>query len=171
MTARPDGGAGGGFTVLDGAAFVAGAAVASVQIRGALRGEPAGPGWVFLWGTFVWVALTATGPFLYLARGYARTSPGYPMVGDRLWAALGLPWLVSALLKTSAGGSGAVATVLGAGLGVASVVALVVVWTTWVVVTPERAASTFSPPWTNRVGLFLAVAWPVQCGAGMVVIG
>jgi len=57
------------------------------------------------------------------------------------------------------------------GLGVASLTVLSVVWGTWVTVTPEQASETFSPPWTNRVGLVLSIAWPVQCGVGMVVIG
>ena len=29
---------------------------------------------------------------------------------------------------------------------------------------------TSSAPWTNRVGLILAIAWPIQCGLGMVVL-
>ena len=56
-------------------------------------------------------------------------------------------------------------------LGVVSLIALAVVWGTWVVVSPQQAAQTSSGPWTNRVGLALAVAWPIQCGIGLVVIG
>ena len=62
-------------------------------------------------------------------------------------------------------------TGLSIGLAVVSLIAMVVIWTTWVVVTPEQASQTFARPWTNRVGLLLSVAWPVQCGVGMVVIG
>jgi hypothetical protein len=175
MTGRAEP-AGGGFSVLDGAALVAGAAVASVHIRGVLRGEPAGPGGVLLLGTFAWVSLTAAGPFLYLVRRYARDQPGYPKVGDRLWGVLGLPWLLTAgfqAVPAAASPSSHVllATGLSIGLAVVSLVCLSVVWMTWVVATPERASETFSAPWTNRVGLFLAIAWPVQCAAGMVVIG
>jgi len=32
-----------------------------------------------------------------------------------------------------------------------------------------EAARTASAPWTNRVGLVLAVGWPIQCGVGLVV--
>ena len=42
---------------------------------------------------------------------------------------------------------------------------------TWVTVSPEVAARTAAPTWTNRVGLVLAIAWPVQCGVGMAVLG
>ena len=33
-------------------------------------------------------------------------------------------------------------------------------------VPPEEAARTAATPWTNRVGLILSVAWPIQCGVG-----
>ena len=178
MARRTDRRAVGGFTVLDGAAMVAGAAVASVHVRGVLRDEPAGPGWVPLWGTFVWVALTSAGPFLYLARRYARRLPDYPRVGDRLWASARAPLARLTVLLTAspgrrAAGSGtALAPGPGARLAVASVIALVVVWTTWVIGPAGTGRARRSrPPWTNRVGLVLAVAWPIQCGVGMVVIG
>jgi len=167
-----------GFSVLDGVAMVAGAAVASVHLRGAMRHGPAGVGWVFVVGTFALVALTAAGPFVYMVRGRVRRWPGYPQVGDRLWAVLGLPWLLTALVQATSGRPGGDAgqrafapSGLGLGLAAASASALAVVWVTWVSVTPQQASRTFAGPWTNRLGMILAVAWPVQCGAGMVVIG
>ena len=165
-----------GFSVLDGVSFVAGGAVASVHVRGVISDDLTGAGWIVLAGTFAWVSLTAAGPFIYVVRRYARRLYGYPQVGDRLWAMLGLPWFLTALLQTTPDRSGAtahglVALGLSVGLAIASLIALVVVWTTWVRVTPEQAAETFAPPWTNRVGLTLVVAWPVQCGLAMVVIG
>jgi hypothetical protein len=173
---------GNGFSVLDGVAIVAGAAVASVHLRGVLAGDPFGPGWVLLLGTFLWVGLTAAGPFLFLLRRFARGLPGSPRVGELLWAMLGLPWLLTALLQTApsrmadAGrpdgvSNPFVATTLMSGLAITSLVALGVIWMTWVTVKPDKAAETFSPPWTNRVGLVLSIAWPIQCGVGMVVIG
>src|SRR3954454_17240830 len=81
-------GAGDGFRVLDGAALVMGAAVASVHIRYIIRDNLSGFGWVLVWCTFAWVSLTATGPFLFLARRFAHKLPGYPQVGDCLWALL-----------------------------------------------------------------------------------
>jgi hypothetical protein len=173
MTGRAEQ-AGGGFSVLDGVALVAGAAVASLHIKGVIEHEITGSAWLIVACTFAWVAITAAGPFVYLLRGYARKVPGYPKVGDRLWAMLGLPWLLTALLRTTPEShvlALLLTTGLSIGLAVVSLIAMAVIWTTWVVVTPEQASQTFAPPWTNRVGLLLAVAWPVQCGVGMVVIG
>jgi hypothetical protein len=167
---------GGGFSVLDGAAIVAGAAVGSIHIRGVIRDDLAAPGWVLIWGTFAWVALTAAGPFLFLVRRFLRRLPDYPGVGDALWAVLGLPWLLAAGFRPAAPAASPQSalpftTGLGAGLAVASMIALTVVWSRWVMVSPEEAARTASAPWTNRVGLILSVAWPIQCGLGLVVIG
>jgi hypothetical protein len=170
-----------GFLVLDGVAVVAGAAVASVHLRAAIAGDLFGPGWALLLATFFWIALTAAGPFLFLLRRFAQSTPYRPKVGDWLWAGLGLPWLLTALIQAAPGRGGqgraettfeqAPAALLMGGVGAACLLALAVVWTRWVMVPPERAAETFAPPWTNRVGLVLAIAWPVQCGAGMVVNG
>jgi hypothetical protein len=169
-------GGGDGFRVLDGAALVMGAAVASVHIRNIIRDNLSGFGWVLVWCTFTWVALTATGPFLFLVRRFARQLPGYPQVGDGLWALLGIPWLMTAILRSTtddgvSGNDEFFAAGLGVGLAIASLIALGVVWKTWVMVPPEQAARTASTPWTNRVGLALAIAWPIQCGIGLVLIG
>jgi hypothetical protein len=110
-----------------------------------------------------------------LGRQFGRPDAGYPRVGDLLWAMWGLPWLVTALLRTAAATANPrphdlVAVGLSIGLGFSSLVALAVVWGTWVLVPPERLAETPPTPWTNRVGLILSVAWPLQCGFGLVVI-
>ena len=165
----------GGFSVLDGAVLVSGAAVASVHIRGVMSESLTGPGSILTWGCFAWIAVTASGPFLLLVRLYARRLPDYPKVGDRLWALIGLPWILTALIRpASTPGVGhrhdLYAIALSVGLGVVSLIALAVVWGTWVMVSPQQAAQTSSAPWTNRVGLVLAVAWPIQCGIGLVVI-
>src|SRR4051812_39350763 len=111
MIAIRRGESGGGFSVLDGASIVTGAAVASIHIRGVIRGDLAAPGWALIWGTFAGVSLTAAGPFLFLARRFLRRLPDYPGVGDALWALLGLPWLVAALIRSaSPPSSGRVAT-------------------------------------------------------------
>ena len=62
------------------------------------------------------------------------------------------------------------ATTLSLGLVTACLIALVVVWSTWVTVPPEQAAQVEAAPWTNRVGLILSIAWPIQFGLGMVVL-
>ncbi len=59
---------GAGFSVLDGVALVIGAAVASFHMRGVVRNELAAPGWALIWGSFLWVALTAAGPFVFVGR-------------------------------------------------------------------------------------------------------
>lgn len=166
-------GVGEGFSVLDGAALVMGAAVASVHIRYIIRDNLSEFGWVLVWCTFSWISLTATGPFLFIGRRFARKLPSYPQVGDCLWALLGIPWLMTAVVRSTAddGVAENYATGLGVAVAIACWIALVVVWKTWVMVPPERAARTAATPWTNRVGLALAIAWPIQCGIGMVLVG
>ncbi|MDR3635236.1 MAG: hypothetical protein P4L84_15635 [Isosphaeraceae bacterium] len=165
-----------GFSLLDGVALVSGAAVASVHIRAVVPAELSGFGIVAIWGTFSWIALSAAGPFIFIVRRYVRRAPEYPKVGDWLWALIGTPWLLSAVVRSAVGDArpernDAVGWGLFVGIAAVSFVALGVVWNTWVVVPPEQAARTASHPWTNRLGLFLAVAWPVQCGLGLVIIG
>jgi hypothetical protein len=167
---------GGGFSVLDGGALVTGAAVASIHIRAVIKaGEPlAAPGWLLIWGAFTWMALTAAGPFLFLVRRFLRRLPDYPRVGDSLWAVLGVPWIVTALLRSLPPGDprhlgDLFALGLSTLLALACLIALTVVWDRWVMVSPEQAARTAAASWTNRIGLILSVAWPIQCGVGMVV--
>ncbi len=161
--------------VLDGIALVMGSAIASVHMLRLIRSGLTAAGWVMLWITFSCVALTATGPFVFLARRYSRRLPGYPRVGDWLWALLGVPWVVTAIIESVVPGEDPrhnplFATALSIGLAVACLLALVVVWGTWVMVPPEQAARVEAAPWTNRVGLIIAIAWPIQCGLGMVVM-
>jgi hypothetical protein len=166
---------GDGFSVLDGAALVMGSAIASIHTLRVMRSDLSGAGWVMLWLTFAWVATTSTGPFLYLARRFARRLTDYPKIGDRLWAMLGLPWLLTAVIQSATAGSeprpnSLFTTTLGVGLGLVCLVTLAVVWSTWVMVPPEQAARVEASPWTNRVGLILAITWPIQCGLGLVVL-
>ena len=166
---------GAGFSVLDGVAMVMGSAIASIHTLRVMRGDLTGAGWAMLWLTFAGLAVTATGPFLYLGRRFARRLVDYPKVGDRLWAMLGVPWLLTAVIQSATAGSetrqgSLFAMTLGVGLGVVCLIALGVVWATWVMVPPEQAARVEVAPWTNRVGLILAIAWPIQCGLGLVVL-
>jgi hypothetical protein len=161
--------------VLDGIALVMGSAIASIHILRIMRSGLTAVGWVMICIAFAWVALTAAGPFIYLARRHASRLPNYPKVGDRLWAVLGLPWLITALIQSALPGEDPrqnplFSTTLELGLALACGTALAIVWTTWVAVTPAQASRMEAAPWTNRVGLFLAVAWPIQCGLGMVVL-
>ena len=167
---------GGGFSVLDGVAMVSGSAIASVHTLRVVRGDLTGPGWVLFCLTFLGVAVTATGPFLYLVRRFARRIVDYPRVGDRLWAMLGVPWILTAAIQSATAGTAGgrqeslFSMALAVGLGVVCLIAMGVVWTTWVTVSPEQAARVEVAPWTNRVGLILAIAWPIQCGLGLVVL-
>lgn len=166
---------GGGFSVLDGVAMVMGSAIASIHTLRVMRGDLTGAGWVMLWLTFAGVAVTATGPFLYLARRFARRVADYPKIGDRLWAMLGMPWVLTAVIQSATAGTGSrqgplFMTTLVVGLGIVCLTALGVVWATWVMVPPEQASRVEVAPWTNRMGLILAIAWPVQCGLGLVVL-
>jgi hypothetical protein len=166
---------GDGFSVLDGAALVVGAAIASIHILRVARQDLSGQGWVMIALTFCWLAVTAAGPFLFLGRRFARRLQNYPRVGDRLWALLGTPWLASALVQSAMPGSEQrhnplFITTLSVGLAIACLIALFVVWGTWVVVPPERARRAEAAPWSNRVGLILSIAWPIQCGLGLVVL-
>jgi hypothetical protein len=166
---------GDGFSVLDGAALVMGSAIASIHTLRVMRSDLTGAGWVMLWLTFAWVAITSTGPFLYLARRFFRRLTDYPKIGDRLWAMLGLPWLLTAVIQSATAGSeprpnSLFTTTLGIGLGLVCMVTLAVVWSTWVMVPPEQATRVEASPWTNRLGLILAITWPIQCGLGLVVL-
>lgn len=174
------GASGAGFTLLDGIALVAGAAIASVHLRQATpTGELGGAGWALIWLTFCGVALTASGPFLAMIRRFSGR-PGTPArLGDRLWALLGAPWVVAALSRIvgeSAHRGGELSGqlyefALVTGLGTASLVTLAVVWSRWVMVPPGAEAEEEPSGWTHRIGLALAVAWPMQCGLGMIVLG
>jgi hypothetical protein len=161
--------------VLDGLALVMGSAIASVHILRIFRSGLTGAGWLLVCLTFIWVALTASGPFVYLARRYSRQRPGYPRTGDVLWALLGVPWLITAVIQSAIPGqepsrNPLFVGALGLGLAVVCILVLSIIWRTWVMVPAEEAARLESAPWTSRVGLILAVAWPVQCGLGMVVL-
>lgn len=153
---------GAGFTVLDGAALVIGSAVGAVHVRGAAQpAEGLDPmGWTLLWLVLIGVALTAAGPIVFVVRRVGRRPRGYPQTGDTLWAMLGTPWLLAAPVRDEALGL----LVLGGGAAIASLASLAVLWQTWVVVPPDQARANASTTWTAKVGMILAVAWPLQAG-------
>jgi hypothetical protein len=164
-----------GFSILDGGALVMGSAIASIHILGVRRWGVSGATWFIVALTFAWVALTAAGPFIFLERRYASRIPKYPQIGDSLWALLGIPWVVTALAQSAAptsepGHNPWLMMTLSTGLAIVCLIAVAVVWSTWVMVPPQQAARIEAAPWTNRVGLILSIAWPIQCGLGMVVL-
>ena len=76
--------AGRGFTLLDGAAMIIGAAVASLHFSGATPARLTGLGWGLVWGAFAGIAITAAGSALFLARRFIRRLEGYPRRGSAL---------------------------------------------------------------------------------------
>lgn len=166
---------GGGFTLLDGAALVIGAAVASVHMREAVTSSLLPLGWGLVWITFTGVALSAAGPFIFLERRYGRRPPGYPRIGDYLWGLVGIPWILTALLRPSyplgarASSLELYRLCLWLALGVVSFVVMAIVWRTWVAAGPGKGMRDGPLAWTERIGLILAVGWPLQCGFGLVV--
>jgi hypothetical protein len=164
-----------GFGILDGGALVIGSAVASIHILGVRRLDISGVNWFIVALTFAWVAVTAAGPFVFLERRYGGRIPSYPQIGDSLWALLGIPWVVTGLVQSAAptsepGHNPWFAMTLSTGLAIVCLIAVAVVWSNWVMVPPQQAARVEAAPWTNRVGLVLSIAWPIQCGSGMVVL-
>jgi hypothetical protein len=166
---------GGGFSVLDGGALVMGSAISSILMLGVRRADLSESAWIMIGVTFTLVAVTAAGPFIFLARRFVRRLRHYPKTGDKLWALLGAPWLATALIQsamplTEPRHNPLLTTTLSVGLAVACLIALAVIWGTWVIVPPEQASKIEAAPWTNRVGLILSIAWPLQCGLGMIVL-
>lgn len=177
MTDRAD--PGGGFTVLDGVALVTGAAVASVHLRSAVNGFDDLMDFAWASALFTWLSLTAAGPFVFLVRRFFTRPAGYPRLGDRLWALSGFPWLIAAAVKTgepaSEGLAGRVDPAyvgcLGIGLTIVALVAVPVLASRFLLGDPSRPRVPEPTPWTHRFGLALTVAWPLQCGMGLVVMG
>jgi len=167
---------GSGFTLLDGIALVMGAAVASAQMRDAIPRGLTPLGWGLVWPTFVGVAVTAAGPFVLLERRFGRRPAGYPKLGDRLWAVLGTPWVLTALIRpvSSAAAESDAASVyhvgLWTGVAIASCVSIVDVWRAWARIPSGRElGEPARRRWTEHVGLLLAIAWPLQSGFVLVV--
>ncbi len=167
------GSSGNGATLLDLAAGVGGVAVAASLVRTGLLGAEAEglAGRAFWFWTLAWIGLTSAGPWVFLARRFARRPPGYPAAGDRLWAILGLPWSLAALLRviegTTGGGEVASSSLLVAGVALGSLMAAGEAWSrSW----GETDEPTRERPWTERIGLGLAVAFPIQWGLVLTVL-
>lgn len=165
-----------GFTMLDGASLVLGAAVGAVHLRPVASGGLSSGDSGLFWATFLGVALTASGPFLFLEREFWRHLASGPHLAEVLWAVLGLPWVLSAVLRASAGLFGPRVlrlyepslTVL---IGLGCLVSLLVIVNRWILQNPGHVLGGGLPEsWTARVGLAVAVTWPLQYGLALVVM-
>ncbi len=171
--------AGGGFSVLDGLALVTGAAVASVHVRSVVPRVGGPVGWFWAWCLFSWLALTSAGPYLFLVRRFFTRPDGYPRLGDRLWALAGIPWLVAAMVQTFESSSKSstsnqnIAYVgsLTLGLALVAMISVPSLAVRYLWDHPGKTRNLEPTPWTHRLGISLAVAWPIQCGVGLVVMG
>ena len=155
------------FTVADLVAVILGAAVAMTLMRsvGGVGGSAAG---LVLGGLAGFLtAVTASGPFVVLARRWLRPGRDCPRIGEWLWAALGTPFVLTAIVQSARGPDAArdqvLGWVLGGGMAVVTVVASVGL-ARWVEAGPDEASEMAGGPWTNRVGFMLAVALPLQVG-------
>lgn len=165
--------------MLDCTALVTGAAIASAHFRPLVLSHGLAPSSPIVLGAFTLVAATSAGPAVLAVLWYQRKPAPRFKIGETLWGVLGFPWLASAFLRPSVAsarrqagaGVDAYTLTLAIGLAASSLIALGVVWTTWVAVAPETAERAAAPPWTNRVGFFLAVTWPLQCAAGFLLLG
>ncbi len=149
--------------------MIVAAAVASVHLRTPVE-IAVGAGWALVWFTFSGIAVTTTGTFVYLARRYlGRRAPGYPRLGDRLWAVLGVPWVIMSPLSRGPGRIDLYSFPLMLGVGGACLAVLAALWRAWVI-GPASARGDSPRPWTDRVGLAVAFAWPLQVGFLLIVL-
>lgn len=171
-------GSGVGFTVLDGVALVTGSAVALVHIRSAIPTFQGLGEWAWACVLFGWITLASAGPFIFLCRRFLARTGVRVGLGDWLWGVAGLPWLLAAIIgngvpsREAVGGRLDPAYVACLTIGLALAAAVSVGWIAARYLLVNPAGPGVEPPasWTDRVGLVLAVAWPIQCGIGLVVM-
>ena len=166
--------------LLDLVALICGAAIAAIHVRLAVPAPRGGATWFFGGALFVWLALTATGPFCYLARRWTRPpDASFPLVGDRLWVLWGCPWVISAVVESildpRTTDPGRLEPIyvgsLGLGLFLASAIAVPVVAARFLWGEPGVTRRGQAGNWTHWVGLALSATWPIQCGVGLLVMG
>lgn len=164
-----------GFTVLDGVAVVIAAAIASLHLRTPML-RAFGAGWGLLWLTFAGVGISAAGPVVLVMRLYGRRPKGYPRLGDKLWAMLGSPWILTAFLRPTRSASefatiSFYGTMLTISVGLASLFVQVIMWKVWVLKPPGMRNLGKSPStWTERLGMAISVASPLQIAFLLIVL-
>lgn len=164
-----------GFSVRDGVAIVVGAAVASVHMKSPVD-RAFGAGWGLVWLTFAGVGLTAAGPIVLLIRRFSLRPRVALGLGDRLWAMLGFPWIVTAPVRSSSipihmGAIGFYGMILTCLLGLSCLFVFAILWKTWVLKPPGASKDQGEPmPWTEKLGMTVAAAWPLQLGFLLIVL-
>ena len=169
--------AGGGFSVLDGVALVTGSAVASVHVRVSIPEFAGLADWAWAWCLFTWLTVTSAGPYVFLVRRFFTRPAGYPRLGDQLWALAGLPWLMAAMVRSGDPPGDAVTGqldpayvgCLSLGLALTTMVGLPLLAGRYLLGDPARKKPT-AATWTDRIGVALTVAWPIQCAVGLVMM-
>lgn len=166
-----------GLSVLDGIALIGGTAIGSVHVKPLLIPALSVNSGAMLTILLIFISITSAGPFIYLVHRYYRPVAGFPRTGDRLWLILGLPWVVTGLVRAVVPTPSEprlddwYVPLLWTSLAISCVTVASIVWSTWIVVPGDQAIESFGRTWTNRLGLFLGVTWPIQLAAGMVVVG
>ena len=147
-----------GFSVLDGGALVMGSAIASIHILGCPAVGPFRRGLAHGRDHIHLGRRDGGGPVhLPGAAVCPSICPTIRKIGDRLWAMLGIPWLVTALVQSAAPSSEPrhnplFIMTLSMGLAIVCLIALAVVWSTWVMVPPEQAAQVEAAPGPTASG-------------------
>ncbi len=169
-------------SITDWLALVGGAALASVHFRRLdFRADRNLLLWAPVWLLFALVSTTAAGPLVLASRTIQnRRFAGTPMIGEVLWAILGVPWVLAGLLRitqtsysnATPSGDELYILVLATSIALGCLIVLGLLWVRWVRAPSaviEARDGPISRSWSNRVGFVLAIAWPVQCGAGLFV--
>jgi hypothetical protein len=166
--------AGDDVSVLDLAALIAGAAVAAVHLRRTGAGtDDAAPAFLF-WLAFAGITISASGPLVALTRRLKRTPARDTGWGERLWVILGLPWLATALLRNLSWAPPGSRTLYDPAVllavSAACACAFILVWKHWVGPAALIERDDALPRWSERLGVFLGVTWPLQYGFAMIAV-
>lgn len=111
-----------------------------------------------------------------LALPRARPHPK-KRLGDYLWALLGLPWWLSGLplaflgdVRIAPAAEELYALGLLVSLGLANVLVAGLVWSCWIARPEVPEDEERVAPLSHRLGLLLAVCWPIQLGFGLLAL-
>ena len=148
-----------------------GAAIASVHVLGIRRVRPLRSGWIMMSHRILLDRHNRCRPISLPGTQIHQTIAAISQDRRSFVGAAGAP--MACVRNSSVGYSwhrtktqSSVLDNFDLGARIVCLIALIVVWGTWVMVPPEEVAQVEAAPWTNRLGLILSIAWPIQCGAG-----